>query len=444
MTQQTNSIRGAAMLIFVLFFAFTTSALLFILGQSIFSDLADFSRLADSKQAFFTSESLTDDVVYRLVYGTYTINLVETLAMGAVVAYSTTTYDSPADVYTIETAARKGTTLRKSMAEMSIGAGSAFNYGLQAGNGGIQLANNSRIIGNVYSNGTVQGAGSAEVLGDIVSAGPAGLIADIAATGSVFANTIDHIEADKDAHYNVQIGTNAQNPVGGTRFTPWAVAPTSTFPVATSTIQQWKDAVIEHGTVIAATDPACSSGTYTIDTNITIGFLKVECNLDIVKTGASTIVTLTGPVWVQGNLSFTQGPTIRVHPSIGRRSVQMIADNPTNRLTSSQIEIRNATNYIGSGDSRSYIMLLSMNESAETGGADYGIRISQSANGSVIAYTNSGLVEIGNGIDLRAITGYQINVAQNTDVIYEIGLASLLFTSGPGGGYILNDWQQAQ
>lgn len=89
-------------------------------------------------------------------------------------------------------------------------------------------------------------------------------------------------------------------------------------------------------------------------------------------------------------------------------------------------------------------MLLSMNESAETGGADYGIRISQSANGSVIAYTNSGLVEIGNGIDLRAITGYQINVAQNTDVIYEIGLTSLLFTSGPGGGYILNDWQQAQ
>lgn len=444
MRQQKQTSRGAAMMIFVLFFAFATSALLFILGQSIFSDLSDFNRLTDSKQSFQVAESLTDDVVYRRVFGTFDIDSVETLIVGPVTAQSTTTYDSPSDVYTINTLARKGTTLRKSKAEMSIGVGSAFNYGLQAGNGGITLANNSRIIGNVYSNGTVLGAGSSEVLGDIVSAGPTGRVEDIHATGSIYANTIDHIDADKDAYYNVQIGTNAQNPVGGTRNSPWVVAPTSTFPIPTSTIQEWKDVVDDYGTVIAATDPACSSGTYTIDTSITIGYLKVECNLDIKKTGASTIITLTGPIWVQGNLSFTQGPTIKVDPSLGRRSVQMIADNPLNRLTSSKIEIRNSTNFQGSGDSRSYIMLLSENESAKNGGSGIAIDISQSANGSMVAYTNSGLVTVGNGIDLRAITGYQINVAQNTDVVYEVGLASLLFTSGPGGGYVLNDRQQGE
>ncbi len=432
------------MIIFVLFFAFSTSALLFALGQNIFSDLSDLNRLVDGKRALLASESLTDDVVYRRVFGTFDIDNVETLILDSVVVHSTTTYDSPADVYTIETLGRIGGVVRKSFAEMSIGAGSAFNYGLQAGNGGIDVANNSSIIGNVYSNGAVVGAGNAEVLGDIVSAGPAGLIQTIAATGSVYANTIDNIEADGDAYFNIQIGTDAQNPVGGTRNSPWVVAPTSTFPIPTSTIQEWKDVVDDYGTVIAATDPACSSGTYTIDTSITIGYLKIECDLDIQKTGVSTIVTLTGPIWVQGNLSFTQGPTIRVHPSLGRRSVQMIADNPSDRLTSSQIEIRNSTNFIGSGDSRSYIMLLSMNESAKTGGSEIGVNISQSANGSVVAYTDSGLVEIGNGIDLRAITGYQINVAQNTDVVYEVGLASLLFTAGPGGGYILNDWQQGE
>ena len=30
------------------------------------------------------------------------------------------------------------------------------------------------------------------------------------------------------------------------------------------------------------------------------------------------------------------------------------------------------------------------------------------------------------------------------DVIYEEGLASLLFTSGPGGEYILDEWRQGR
>ncbi len=155
--------KGAAMMIFVLFFAFATSAMMFVLGQSIFADLSDFNRLTQSKHALFASESLTEDVVYRLTFGTLSLDNVETLVFPKATAYSTTTYDSPSDIYTINTRADSGTTIRKSQAEMSVGAGSAFNYGLQAGNGGITLSNNGDIFGNVYSNGIVQGAGSAKV-----------------------------------------------------------------------------------------------------------------------------------------------------------------------------------------------------------------------------------------------------------------------------------------
>lgn len=429
------------MLIFVLFFAFATSSMMFVLGQSIFSDLADFTHLTDAKRAYLTSESLTDDVVYRMVYGTFGIDAVEALSMNNVLAYATTTYDSPEDVYYINTSARAGTTVRKTHAELTIGAGSSFSYGLQAGNGGIELANSARIIGNVYSNGTVQGAGSAVVLGDIVSAGPTGLITTIAATGSVYANTIDRVEADGDAHYNTDLGGST---IAGTSYSPAPNQATTSFPISTTTIQEWKDAIIDHGSVITASDPACSSGTYTIDISTTIGFLKVECNLDIKKTGPSTVVTLDGPIWVAGNLSFTQGPTIEVATALGRRSVQFIVDDESNRATSSQIEIRNSTNFIGSGDDRSYIMLMSANESAELGGAEVAIDVAQSANGSVIVYADSGLIAIGNGIDLKEVTGYQINVAQNSDVVYEEGLASLLFKAGPGGEYLIEDWQQAE
>jgi hypothetical protein len=412
------------MLVFVLFFAFTSSVMMFALNQSIYLDFSDFRRLTQSKQALLTSESLLEDVVYRQIFDSFSLNTTESLALANATAYATTTYDSVEDKYLSESSALFGTVIRKSEASIILTGGSSFSYGLQAGTGGITLANNSSIVGNVYSNGIVTGAGSAEVAGDIVSAGPTGRINTITATGSVYANTINRITAGADAYYNVQIGTNAQNPVAGTRYTPVTNQPLVDFPISTNTIQGWKDDITTYGTVITAADPLCSSGTYTINTSITIGFLKVECNLDIRKTGGGITVTLDGPIWVAGNLSFSQGPTLQVDSSLGRRSVQFIADNPSNRLTSSRIEVRNSTQFNGSGDSRSFIMLLSMNESAALAGTQKAIDVSQSANGKVLVYADRGLIDIGNGIVLKEVTGYKINVAQNADVIYESGLSS--------------------
>lgn len=435
---------GAAMLLFVLFFTFTTGVMMLALAQSIYFDLSDYNRLLKSKQAYLTTESLVEDMVYRHVFETFSVGSSESLSLGGAAASATTTYDATNDVYEINGQATLQGVVRKVEALLSVGAGSAFSYGLQAGNGGITLSNNSTIIGNVYSNGTVTGAGSAQIRGDLVSAGASGRVNTMTATGTIYANTIDRINAGKDAHYNVQIGTNAQNPVAGTRFTPVTVEPVASMPISTTTIAEWKDSIATYGTTITAADPLCSTGTYTINTSVTIGYLKVECNLDIKKTGGGVTVTVNGPVWATGNISFTTGPTIRVASSLGRRSVQFIADKPTDYLTSSKVEIRNSTQFFGSGDYRSYVMLLSMNESAKLGGTVKAIDVSQSANGAVLVYTNDGLVDIGNGISLKEVTGYKINVAQNSTVQYESGLSSLLFTSGPGGGYRLTDWRQLE
>jgi hypothetical protein len=439
---KTLSQNGAAMMIFVLFFAFSAGAIIFSLNQSIYSDFRDYNQLGRGKQAFYTSESLLEDMVYRQVFDSFSLNSSETMSLGGASASATTTYDSAADEYVTESTGLLGTVQRQTQAVVTITGGSSFNYGLQAGTGGITLANSADIYGNVYANGSVVGSGSSEIFGDVVSAGASGLVERVVATGTVYANTINRITAGGDAHYNVQIGTNAQNPVTGTRYTPATNQPIVDFPISTTTIQEWKDDIATYGTVITAADPLCSSGTYTINTSVTIGFLKVECNLDIQKTGSGITVTLDGPIWVQGNLSFSQGPDIRVDSALGRRSVQFIVDNPSNRLTSSKIEVRNSTQFYGSGDPRSYIMLLSMNNSAFNSGTEKAIDVAQSANGSVLVYADKGLVDIGNGIELTEVTGYKINVAQNADIIYESGLASLLFTAGPGGSYAVADWRQ--
>ncbi len=431
---------GAAMLLFVLFFTFASTVMMIGLNQSIFTDMSDFNQLIRSKQAYLASESIVEDVSYRTMTD-QTVNSTEALTIGGVTAYATSTYNTTLDQYEIAGAANFQSVIRKAQSVLTVSAGSSFNYGLQAGTGGITLANNSDIVGNVYSNGPVTGAGSAQVAGDIVSAGPSGIVATITATGSVYANTINRITAGKDAYYNVQIGTNAQNPVTGVRYTPVTNQPIVNFPISTTTIQEWKDSIT---TTITAADPLCSSGTYTINTNVTIGYLKVECNLEIKKVGPSTTVTLTGPIWVTGNLTISNGPTLQVSPSLGRKSVQFIVDKPSNRTTSSKISITQSTQFNGSGDSRSFIMLMSMNESAYLGGTEKAIDVANSANGKVLVYADRGLIDIGNGIALKEVTGYKINVAQNADVIYESGLSNLLFATGPGGSYSLEDWRQTQ
>jgi hypothetical protein len=413
--------------------------MMFALSQSIFMDLSDMNQVIRAKQAYLAAESGVEDVTYRRVFGTFSVDNSETVTVGGIVAVTTTVYDSPADEYQITGVATAGTVIRKSESIMTVGAGSAFNFGLQAGNGGITLTNNSDIFGNVYSNGLVLGAGSAEVFGDIVSAGPTGRVEDITATGSIYANTIDNIDAGGNAYYNVDVGSSV---VAGTRFTPAANQPLSTLPISTTTVQEWKDSITTYGTTIAAGDPACSSGTYTINTSITIGYLRINCNVEV--RGSGTTLTLNGPVWVQGNLDFRLGPTIQAAASVGRRSVQFIVDNPLNRLTSSKITVPNSTNFAGSGDSRSYVMLLSMNESASLGGTQKAVDVANSANGDVLVYAGSGLIDIGNNIDLREVTAYQIEVSNGASVTYESGLANLLFTSGPGGGYTIADWRQVE
>ena len=79
---------GAAMLLFVLFFAFAASMMLFTLNQSIFIDLFDYNQLTRAKQATLVAESSIDDVAYRLVFGTFDTDALENLTLDGVTASS--------------------------------------------------------------------------------------------------------------------------------------------------------------------------------------------------------------------------------------------------------------------------------------------------------------------------------------------------------------------
>lgn len=441
MLSKIHTKKGAAMMVFLVFFVLVSSSLALLLARSIFSDFRMLGTLGASKQSYLVAEASAEDVAMRYIYGVYSFDATETLSFGGANATTTSVEDVTDEEIDIDSVATLGGRVRKSRIVLALGAGNSFNYGLQAGNGGITMANSAGVVGNVYANGPVVGGGSSFIRGDVVSAGPSGLISQVHATGSSWSNTLDDSLIELEAHYNL-IGSPST--VNGTRTTPYPNQATTSLPISTTTIQEWKDAVITYGTVIQSTDAECLSGTYTIDDPATIGYLKVECDLDIVDTGSpATVVTLTGPVWVEGNISFTSGPDIEVDSSLGRRSAQFIADNESDRVTSSRIEIRNSTNFSGTGDPRSLVLLLSQNESASLGGTEEAITISQSANGDVMMYSNYGLVSLKNNIDLKEVTAYHIEIGNNADVYYDEGLKNQLFTSGPGGAYVLTNWQES-
>lgn len=437
--KQPHTERGAALLLFVIFFLIASTILVFGIGRGAYDDLVVYRTLVEGKQSYYAAEAGIEDAIYRhRKVKQYSNSNSFTLGNTTVVMGRTLVVDS----YIIIAEGTTGNAVRRSEVKITVGDGASFNFGLQSGNGGIFLSNNSKIYGNVFSNGTVEGQGNATVFGDIVSAGPTGLAQTIHATGSVWAHNLSSATIDTDAYYYAT-GTRVATVVSGNSFPGSVDQATATLPISDSMIEKWKTDIATTGTVIASTSAQCSSGTYTIDTDTTLDNVKIECNVDMKKQGAATTITIAGPLWISGNLSFSQGPTIVASSSLGSKSIAVIVDNESNRATSSKVSVNQSTTF-NSGSTQSYVVIISMNNSAEMGGTETAIDLAQSANGKILVYASHGLVAMGNSISLKEVTAHQIDVNNGATIIYESGLMSLLFSSGPGGGYVITSWKEIQ
>lgn len=304
----------------------------------------------------------------------------------------------------------------------------SFHYGVQAGNGGFSLNNSSRIIGNVFSGGPVIGDGGNYVYGDVISSGVDGLVYGIHATSSVYAHTIgmagQNTIVDKNAYYVSRINTI----VNGTSYPDSLDQPMVPLPISDDQISQW-ETYAEEGGEINSCD---SNGNYIINSSVSLGPKKIACNL-IIKS-PSAILTVTGPIWITGNLSTQTGPTIKIASELGSQNVAIIADDPSNQTGSGLIDIGQSTIFQGSGSPGSFVFLISQNRSAESGGSVVAVNMGQGAS-ALVAYASHGLVVLGQSVSVKEVTGYKISLSQTSNVIYDTGLPSIIFKSGPGASW---------
>ncbi len=430
--------KGAALLLFMLLFVLGSGALVLGLSRVLYSDFLQQKLRFASMEAWYVADSGLEDMVYRMIFSKV-VDSEEIFSYDGATATTTAMFDTTEEVYVVSATGTERTAYRTAAMSLYLGTGASFNFGVQSGNGGFTFTNGSSVQGNVFSNGRIEkiGGGNSWIYGDAISAGPAGLIKEVSLTGDAHAHTMSKNNIGGDAYYV----TDSASTVAGTRYIGAADEATTTMPITDETIETIKQDVLDNGTIIANTDPECAGGTYVISVDTTLASTKIECNLEV--QGNNTNLILTGTLWVEGDVSFKSGPNIIIASSVGARTVPIIADNETNRTTSSRIIIENSTSFAGSGSPKSYILLISQNNAAENGNTTINaIEVQQSSYGDLLVYASHGKILMGNSASLKEVTGYLIHLGNNADIIYESGLVNMLFTSGPGGGFTINGWRE--
>jgi len=171
----STTTRGSALLIMILFLVSVTSIIVLSISASVLAETRIARRTDLSRASYFVAESGIEDASFR-VQNNMQIDVQETIVLGGVTAVTSISDISAVEKEIISQGDASGS-IRKSQASLLIGTGVDFFYGVQVGEGGLEMDQGSRIegaggaIGNVYSNGGIVGSTGATVTGDATVAG---------------------------------------------------------------------------------------------------------------------------------------------------------------------------------------------------------------------------------------------------------------------------------
>ena len=450
--RKINNQSGAAMLISVVFFLFISLAIITGLVSPTVHEFKNASVNLNSKKSYFLSESGIEDALYRII-NNVTIGSSENLILDFNSA--ATTIITNGNTKQITSLGDVKSYQRKTAVMLTSGVGVSFNYGVQVGQGGLEMDNNTTIIGSVYSNGPIIGSNGVKIGGDAFSAGSSGKIEDVGdIDGNATAHFLEDVSIDgssnsasllratvggnviSDSIANCTIGgnttydTKASCTIGGTQTTPNLInfedPAYEPLPISDDQINAWEDEAVAGGTI--------GSQTYSGTSN-SLGPKKINGNL-ILDNNA--VLTVTGTLWVTGEIKLSNGSTIKLALSYGTSSGVVIA-GIDGSSSAGYIEIDNNSQANGSGSAGSYLLMLSQRDNTSS------TAIKTSNNGaSAILYAGTGVVEIDNNAQLKEVTAYKLKLKNGSDVSYESGLANVNFSSGPSGGYEIESWEETE
>lgn len=404
-----NLERGQAMMVATVIFLALSLAVIFGLAGPIVRQQKIASQLLLSRQSYFLAEAGIEDVVYRLIAGA-PVDASETIALNGVSA-TTVTVDTETGKE-VNATGDASDSMRKIRTSLSYGEGVAFFYGIQIGQGGFTLSNNAGVNGNIYSNGGVFGQNGSFVTGSVSAATSiSGVTIGTGTVGDANAPTVTDSVVRGTLYCQTGSGNNKPCNTSGNNPVPLPL------PINDEQIVGWK-AEAEAGGVV---------GNQTLSgVSNTLGPKKINGNLTLSNNAQ---LKITGTLWVTGNVVLSNGSGVELHSSYGENDGLVVVDGTST--------LSNSSTFAGSGNSGSYIMLLSTNTTNNA-------IVLQNNAGAVVLYAPYGTVQVSNNAGLNQVTAKTVSLQNNAVIDYEQGLVEASFVNGPSGGFEITNWEEVE
>lgn len=229
-------------------------------------------------------------------------------------------------------------------------------------------------------------------------------------TGSVHANTINQLTINQDAYSQILNNSTVKGTIHPNSQDP----PPKPMPVSDSNINEWKT---------TATDQGSFNGDISLGSNCSYSLVagKYIGNL---TSGSGCTIKVSSPVWVTGNISLGNSSKFVLDSSFGIISGTILVDGTTT--------LGNGADLLGSGSSGSSMMLVSTFDSRSNGNTAV-----TTGNTPItgIIYAPYGEVSLPNGASFKEISAWKIILGNTATLNYDTGLASMVFSTGPGGAF---------
>jgi len=281
-----------------------------------------------------------------------------------------------------------------------------FDYAIQS-TGDIKMEGGSKIVGDAYSNSAI-----------IFQSGSNATI-----TSHAYYQTIDSkILVNGSTCPNAYCHPNAQP---------------KELPLTDAEVTVWKN---EISTTLALNcRQASDSGpndTYCISGNQTLGIQKIDGGVHLEN---NAILTLSGNIWITGNITFGNNITVVLDSSLGPSSAVIITDGIVDVGNNVMVC---PTTPAPTCNAQGFVIILSTNPStSDTAPAIYAANNSSSI---IFAAINGALRVKQNGA-LNAAASKNLHLEQNSTVTYNPLLAAFVVGTGGGGqpiGTALGSWHE--
>ncbi len=205
--QQPGQVLLLSIVFIILILLLVTAFITFVFNKN-----AVVTRLYRETQAFELAEAGIDKATWCLNHSSECSNPYggETATLG-VGEYTTvvTAAGLEYEIVSTGTVANITKVIKVTLTEESVVAGASFFYGVQVGAGGLTLLNNSFVVGNVYSNGSITGGNGTYATGDVYVAGGTSLTADQQQTLQTSDYSFGDISTREDIAQSFKPGVDA-------------------------------------------------------------------------------------------------------------------------------------------------------------------------------------------------------------------------------------------